>query len=323
MNKTAGRTWDALVCDSLHLDDLDRRVIEDFLKRAEVDPQSATLSVLENLGLIDGADLTRAAALLFARNPQRYIPTAQVKCARFEGDSSAHFADERTLDGDVLTQIDDALAFVQRNIGQRIRIAEKAGREVIPEYPTPAIREAIVNAVCHRDYTVPGTVQIRIYGSRLEIWNPGTLPAGLTIEALYSEHPSRPHNQRLAQALHRAGVIEHWGSGTIRIVEACEEAGLPRPEFVSDMNTFMVRFEKSAASMSVSAQFSLNERQEAMLLLRHSSARMTSAEYSRLFNVTERTAQRDLRELEGLGLLRRVGKGKATHFVASDKENGG
>ena len=85
---------------------------------------------------------------------------------------------------------------------------------------TKAVREALINALCHRDYASVGTVQVRIYDDRLEVWNPGRLPPDLTIEALYRQHASHPRNPRLAHALYRARLIEHWGTGTLRIIRA-------------------------------------------------------------------------------------------------------
>jgi len=89
-----------------------------------------------------------------------------------------------------------------------------------------AVREALINALCHRDYASVGTVQVRIYDDRLEVWNPGLLPPDLTIEALYRQHASHPRNPRLAHALYRARLIEHWGTGTLRIIRACEGSNI-------------------------------------------------------------------------------------------------
>src|SRR6266571_4308259 len=104
---------------------------------------------LRNLGLLTSEGYCNGAALLFARNPQQFVPGAQVKCARFRGTTSVEFLDEQTLDGNVLTQIGEALAFVARTTVQGIRITGRPERETVPEYPSGAVREAIINAVCH------------------------------------------------------------------------------------------------------------------------------------------------------------------------------
>ena len=101
--------------------------------------------------------LCNGAALLFAQNPQRFIVQAQVKCGRFLGTTSVQFLDERTLEGNVLSQLDEAMAFVTRNTRQAIIITGRPEREIVPEYPSEAVREAIINAICHRDYAATGT----------------------------------------------------------------------------------------------------------------------------------------------------------------------
>lgn len=312
MDATAGRTWDTMQCPGLRMDDLDRLAVERFLQAAGQNPRTTTRNVLENLGLITPKGLCNGAALLFAKEPQRFVPEAQVKCARFVGTKSVHFLDEQTLEGNLLTQPDAAIAFVTRNTQQSIHITGRAEREVVPEYPEEAVREAIVNAICHRDYSATGTVQIRIYDDRLEVWNPGMLPSDLTVEELYKDHPSRPRHPRLARALHRARIIEQWGTGTVRILEACLERGMHRPEFRSEMGVFIVRFRKSLTEVR-SQKF--NERQEAAIAFAREKGRITRGQYSELFNVSIRQAVNDLNVLVGAGVFLRRGQSRATHYT--------
>jgi ATP-dependent DNA helicase RecG len=311
---TAGRTWDTLVCPGLRIESVDRNAIKLFLEAAGQDTRATSESVLQNLGLVKSEGICYGAALLFARNPQRFVPEAQVKCARFAGTTSVRFLDEQTLEGNLLTQPDAAIAFVMRNIRQAIRITGRAQREVIPEYPEEAIREAVVNAVCHRDYTAVGTVQVRIYDDRLEVWNPGMLPPGLTVEELYQEHPSRPRHPFMARALHRAHIMEHWGTGTLRIVQACIDQGLARPEFRSQMGEFMVCFRSPVAPTEL-VEARLNSRQSRALIYAREKGRITRIEYEELFSVSTRQAVTDLNTLVAQGLLLRVGRTRATHYV--------
>ena len=315
MEVTSGRTWDALPCAGLRMEDIDRKAVDLFLRKSRQSTRTSTRGVLENLGLITPEGLCNGAALLFAKNPQRFVPEAQVKCARFRGTTSVEFLDEQTLNGNLLTQPDVALAFVARNTQQRIHITGRAERETIPEYPEAAIREAVVNAICHRDYAQTGTVQVRIYDDRLEVWNPGMLPPDLTIEALYHEHPSRPRHPRVAGALHHADIIEHWGTGTLRIVEACRERGLPRPAFSSQMGVFMVRFEKGVVSRPRLDTPSFSERQTQIMAHVRSVGNITTSQYQERFHLSERQALRDLNVLVEQGILRRSGKGRATHYT--------
>lgn len=318
MDVTAGRTWDVIPNPELQLHDLARNAINRFLQASGQNIRSSTESVLENLGLLTSAGIGNGAALLFAKNPQRFVADAQVKCARFLGTTAVEFLDEQTLNGTLLTQTDEALAFVQRNTQQAIRITGRAAREVIPEYPEAAVREALVNAICHRDYTASGTVQVRIYENRLEVWNPGMLPPDLTVAALYSEHPSHPRYRHLADVLYRARMIEKWGTGTLRIIQACVERGLPRPEFQSGMGTFIVRFKSidsaTAAPSSIPATDADTRRLEAVAYVQQHGT-ITTKEYSMLFAMSDRQVLRDLVLLVQQNVLVRKSKGRTTHYA--------
>jgi ATP-dependent DNA helicase RecG len=219
-----------------------------------------------------------------------------------------------TIEGNLLNQLEDALKFVARNTQREIRITGKPERETIPEYPEAAIREAVTNAICHRDYAAVGTIQVRIYDDRLEVWNPGTLPPSLTIESLYREHPSLPRNPKIAMAFYRARLIEHWGTGTLRIAEACDRLGT-KLEFLSEIGFFMVRLVKPEKKVSPRVEQKLNERQRKGLEYAKKNGKITSGEYKRLCNISQRQAFDDLQSLVEMGLLIRIGSGRNTSYV--------
>lgn len=317
METTSGRTWDALPCTSIHEDEISEEQINRFAERAGINKTAPDL-LLKNLGLLTNeGEISNGAVLLFATHPQRHFPQAQVKCGRFIGTDSIHFLDEQTLDGSLFEQVDRAIAFVARNTRQGIRIANRAEREILPEYPAEAVREAIVNAVCHRDYTRVGTVQIRIYDDRLEVWNPGSLPYDLTIEDLYHPHPSRPRNPRLAQALYRTRLIEQWGTGTVRMAQACREHGI-EPEFAFEADMFRVRLAKTTLSMPASdrgAELHLKERQRKGLEYARKHGRISRQDYRKLTDISERQALVDLQDLVAKAFLAKKGSGRTTHYV--------
>ena len=318
MEVTTGRTWDALPCPGLAMINVDRDLVESFLGRAQQDTATSTESVLQNMNLLVGDEPCNAVALLFTQNPGRYVVEAQVMCARFLGTDSVQFLDERSFAGNVFLQLEEALAFVTRNTRQQPVITGRPERDVVPEYPAEAVREAITNAICHRDYTMTGTVQVRIYDDRLEVWNPGMLPAGIVVEELYREHPSRPRNPRLAAAMHRARLIEHWGTGTLRIVRACESRGMPRPEFVSAMGSFIVRFSKSTVAAEWIGESRFTQRQIATLDYVREHGSITTGTYGKLFNLSRGQAFKDLASLTGSRILERVGAGRSTRYVLGD-----
>ncbi|HUS88511.1 MAG TPA: ATP-binding protein, partial [Desulfosporosinus sp.] len=253
----------------------------------------------------------------FGMHPQQFFPEAQVKCARFAGTTSVRFLDEMTIEGNLLNQLENALKFVARNTRREIRITGQPERETIPEYPEAAIREAVTNAICHRDYSVVGTIQVRIYDDRLEVWNPGTLPPSLTIESLYREHPSLPRNPKIALAFYRARLIEHWGTGTLRMADACEELGI-KLEFSSEQGFFMVRFVKPEIRISLPTEKKLNGRQIRGLEYAKKNGKITTGEYKYLCNISERQAFDDLKSLVEMGLLIRTGSGRATRYILTN-----
>ncbi len=311
---TTGRTWDALPSVGFPLKEASKEYVRDFQKRigqASVPVQT----LLKNLSLMtnDGKPCN-GAALLFAKNPQRFFPEAQVKCARFAGTTSLRFLDEMTIEGNILNQLENALKFVERNTRHEIRITGRPERETIPEYPEAAIREAVINAICHRDYAAIGTIQIRIYDDRLEVWNPGTLPPSLTIASLYREHPSLPRNPKIALAFYRARLIEHWGTGTLRMADACAGHGI-KLEFFSEPGFFMVRFVKPEKIISPPTEQKLNDRQKKGLEYAKKNGKITTREFKRLCNISERQALDDLKSLLKTGLLIRTGSGRATGYI--------
>lgn len=316
IEQTTGHTWDTLPCQGLTIDILDTVAIRDFLKHAGQNVEMDTVTVLHNLALINAqGELVNTAALLFSDNPQRFFPQAQLQCARFAGTSSVQFIDEATYAGPVFTQLDDALKFISRNTKQAIRITGKPEHEIVPEYPVEAIREAVINAICHRTYTDPAMVQVRIYDDRLEVWNPGKLPPDLTIEQLYHEHASHPRNPRLAGAFHHAGLIERWGTGTLRIITACQTQGIDRPDFIMEGGMFIVRFRTTAVQKNLSKDVTLNERQQRVLEYIREHGRISAGEYQRIFGIQRTQAFRDLTELIQLGLLSLEKHGRSSYYV--------
>jgi len=243
---STGRTWDALPCEGFLRRDISMKAVRDFLRRADMPTDTPFQDVIRNLKLGDKRHVSHAAALLFSEFPQRFFVEAKVKCARFLAGSLTRFLDERTIEGPVLQQLDEAMAFVTRNTRQALVVTGKPQHDIVPEYPEAAVREAITNALCHRSYTDVGAIQVRIHDDCLEVWNAGKLPPDLTIRSLYRKHGSFPRNPLLAAAIFRTRLIEQWGTGTLRIIDACRPHGIA-VEFEQDMGMFIVRLKKAQA----------------------------------------------------------------------------
>jgi Predicted transcriptional regulator containing an HTH domain and an uncharacterized domain shared with the mammalian protein Schlafen len=189
--------------------------------------REAVPSLLEKLKLRDDAYLKRAAALLFHEDPERFVSGAFVKIGFFRSETDLAFHDE--VRGDLFTQVAttiDLLRTKYLEAGIRYEGIQRVESFGVPDV---ALREAVLNALIHRDYAIPAPVQIRVYADRLTIWNPAVLPEGWGLAELLGEHASLPYNPNVANAFFRAGQIEAWGRGIQRIFEACRAAGAPEP----------------------------------------------------------------------------------------------
>ena len=182
-------------------------------------------------------------------------------------------------------------------------------REERWEYPLSAVREAITNAICHRDYFSTANVHVSIYDDRVEVWNPGGLPPELTVDSLKGPHKSIPRNPLIANALYFIKYIERWGTGTQRIISDTVEYGLPEPEFSETGGGFEVVFRKAEAIVE-----GLNERQKKAWEYLRENRIINRQIYAELCNCSITTAFYDLQIMVRKGLLKRIGKGRATTY---------
>jgi len=317
----SGRSWDSLPSEWI-LEELDLEALRRFarLVRARLphfDPSNPEQS-LRNLNLMEGERLKNAGVLLFGKQPQRLFPQAQVRIGIFRG---TEILDSHDFSGTLWDQLDGAMARFRQVLKVRFDIQveepslEGLQRKEIWEYPLEALREAVVNALIHRDYTYPADIQIRLEEDRLEVWNPGELPPPLTPEALYSPHSSVLRNPLIAQAFHFAGVIERWGTGTTRIIRLCREQGLPEPDFANWQGGFRVTFLQDPYTPERLRKMGLNDRQIEAVLYVKEQGEISNRAYRRLTGVSDETARQELMALVKRSLLRVQGKGRATRYV--------
>lgn len=180
-----------------------------------------------------------------------------------------------------------------------------------------ALREAICNAIIHRDYSSTYTF-LRVFDDRLHIWNPGNLPEELQIDALKENHSSYPRNRNIANVFYKAGYIESWGRGINKIVEACLEAGLPEPRMMEEQGGFSIVFYKDTYSLENLKKYNLEERQIKALLFVKEHGKITNIEYQEYLLVSKRTATSDLRLLLEKQLIEKVGStGRGTFYILS------
>jgi ATP-dependent DNA helicase RecG len=327
----SGRTWDALP-SSDGLDRLDAMAMGRFVRLARsqlgsLRPEDPPELVLTNLGLMSEERLTNAAVLLVGREPQRMVATAQVRIGRFRAST---IITDRTATGPLIDQLESVEQVLREILPVTYEIpSEGAGiealqRREIGDYPREALRELVINALIHRDYTALGDIQVRIYDDRLEIWNPGGLPEGVSTDDLRREgHISKPRNPLLAQAFYYAGLVERWGTGTTRVIAACRTSGLPEPDFIEEGGGFKVVLHKNRYTAELLASQGLNRRQVSVVLFVQETGRISNAEYQQQFAASKRTAARDIESLIERGLLRRIGQGgPGTHYVLAGSRPG-
>ncbi len=238
--------------------------------------------------------------------------------ARFKGIDKTEFLDNRQIHGHGFKLLDDAMLFLQRHLPVAGRIQAGLFERVDePLFPVAALREALVNAICHRDYSHPGGgISLAIYDDRLEIWSDGTLPFGLRVEDLKQDHLSRPRNPLVAGVFYRRGLFEQWGRGTQKIVELCVKAGHPEPEFIEQAGAVGVRFLPSSyiAPNRVAHDLTSRQRQILQILsgdkfpLRDIMKRLTSPPASA-------TVRDDLYHLKRMGLIELKGRGRGAIWV--------
>ena len=231
--------FDAAFNHQATFEDIDEKKVKTFVTRARIkrnfpfDENTDYKLILSHLNLIDGERITNAAILLFAKNPQKFLITSSVKCCQFYGNMiEKPIPSYHIYDGDVFELIEQAVSFVMSRIDAKVSDRDKSVlADIVPELPLQAVTEAIVNSICHRDYTSNASVQVMLFKNRLEIWNPGQLPFGLTVDMLKTHHSSVPANPLLARPMYLYGSIEQVGTGTEMIVDKCKEYGLPTPHF--------------------------------------------------------------------------------------------
>lgn len=315
--------WETLPATGLDFEDLVheeiRRTVDEARERRNYtfrEPGNLN-AALSDLSLIQSGDLTNGAHVLFGRNPAPRLPQTRIRATVYAKGKGDDFIDDRLFEGCAMSLLDQVFAFVQQNV----RVASefkpgKIAREDRPQYPFSALREGLINAIIHRDYSVySGGMSVGIYPTRLEIWNTGRLPKGWKIGDLKKDHPSQPANPHMAHVFYLRGIIERVGRGTQKILDECEEAGLRPPQWKEAAGGIQLIFH------GASRESRLNQRQQELLRRLKPGDRVRPSEYySEMEGATsQRQLRRDLSGLETGGWIRKVGQGPATEYVRTDQ----
>ena len=331
--------WENQPAAGWSVDDLDaaeiRRTVSESVRRGRLEPPAggAPADLLRGLGLLRDGALLRAAAVLFgsAERLEFEMPQCLLRVARFRGADRMEFLDNRQFNGNAFT----LLASAERFLRDTVPIAGRFERDRFeridePLYPPLATREALANALCHRDYSIGGgSVGIAVYDDRLEVTSSGSLHFGLTPEKLFGPHESRPWNPLIARTFYRRGIIEEWGSGTLKMADMASNAGLPTPEIDDDGGAVTVRFLRGSRAAEQRGEASPARRQEMILaLLDRADDGMARRDLiARLaLHAHGRQVVRDLEALRKRGLIASSGRGVAARWKrvgAADDSPGG
>ena len=314
-----GRHWDEIPIERVQIEDLSTNALSRFRKEAarsgRVDEgvlKDNVEHLLQDLRLIDNETLhlNRAALLLFHPDPERFVTGAYIKIGFFRDEKgNLEFQDE--IHGPLMEQVDKAMDLIKtKYLIYRISY-EGISRRETPQFPVEAIRESLMNAVAHKDYSSAVPIQISVFPDHITFWNAGQLPENWTTDRLFENHPSSPYNPLIANAFFRSGDIESWGRGYKRILEAVSTYKLlpPKLEMLSGL---MITYYTDVRSQ-LQAQ-KVDERYIAVIEYTAQNGRVTNSEVQNILGVSKPTASRILQQMnDWLEMRGKVGRG--TYYV--------
>jgi len=319
--RKSGKTWDDVIEPRATFSDISEKTVSTFLRASENAgriPEIEGLTIpelFEKLRLIENGQLKRAAIILFGKDPAKFYPNTFVKIGRF-GKDDADLTFQETEEGNLIVLLQSVQTQLNHKFLTRQIEFEGMHRIEKGEYPVPAIREMLLNALAHRNY-MGAPIQIRVYDNKIIFWNEGTLPEGLTFESLKGFHTSRPRNVLIADVCFKGGLIDSWGRGTLKIYDACREAELPEPEIKEFQGGFLVTLFKDNLTVEQLTKLGLNDRQLRAVHFVKEKGRISNTDFQELCNISKPTATRDLTELvEKYRLFDKLGQtGAGTRYV--------
>ncbi len=329
--------FDHTICHEAEYEAIDENEVKDFLEnraiKLKVDVPKISIKnfLIKTLKVVKEGDgklqPTNACLLFFGNNPSEYIPQNEIRIARFRGLTRTEFIDSKEIKGSIYKMLDEVESFFKRNTRLASKIVEFK-RVDIPEYPYEAIREAVINAIAHRDYTYRWSpIMFSIFDDRIEVSNPGSLLPGLNIKNLEGHHATR--NKIICDIFHETKDMEKFGTGVGKMKRLMKEHGLSKPEFKEEGGFFVVRFYGPGDKIldlipSIPKErqvdlkeLGLNERQiEALKLMVNEGKRFSNREYRKAFNVSNQTFVRDMKALTKLEFVTTAGVGRSLKYKA-------
>lgn len=323
-----GVTWDNTPLPTFKAEDIDDDVVKRFkqlaAKKGRIDKSVLDESkeiLMEKLHLTHAGYYTNAAMLLFSKDPEKWQLGAFTKVGFFETDADLRYQDE--IHGSLLDQIDKIVEVVHLKY-MKAKITYE-GMQRIERYfvPEEALREALLNALCHKDYSLGIPIQISVYEDRLYIANCGQLPKNWTLENLMTKHASKPFNPNIAHTFYLAGFIESWGRGIEKICSACKTEGVPQPVYTIHPGDIMVEFtapksfepQNGVVNGVVNGAEGLSEKEKQVLSFVSSNPTATIREIHEALSIGKSTVDRAVKSLKSKGILSREGGDKTGRWI--------
>lgn len=324
-----GITWDSIPLDNLSADDFWRDSFDIFRKQAilskrmdEKDLNMTNEQLLDSLGLIKDGKILRAGMMLFHQNPEKWINGSYIKIGFFESDSEISYMDE--IHGSLISQADKVIDLIfTKYLKANISYEGVTRIETYP-FPKAAIREAVYNAIVHKNYATQIPIQISIYKDKLYISNDCILPSGWTVETLMGKHRSKPFNPNIANGFFRAGFIETWGRGIEKICEACRNYGTTLPEYTVYPEDIMIKFEalntakntakNIAKNTANSSKNKIEENTPIVLEFLRQYPKTTQKNIIENLNISKRTLERIISLLKEDGYIERIGNNRSGYW---------
>jgi len=335
MLRKLGKTWDGVPVPYVKESEFNRDAFMLFRKKAlestrltEGDLEIDDAALLSNLMLTEGKYLKRAAILLFHQTPENWVPGAYVKIGCFENDANILYQDE--IHGSLIAMPDKVLDTLYLKYFKGL--ISYRGIQRIETYPfaKSALREAVLNAVIHKDYSTGVPIQIKVYPDKIVIYNTGGLPNGWTIQTLMSTHGSNQRNPMIAGGFFRSGMIESWGRGIGKIIESCQEEGKPSPNFDTTGADMMVTLfsnnEKSDISengiytdagigINIGIKDGINETQGKIIALITANPNITAEQISEEIGISKRNVESNISKLKKNRVIEREGARKTGRWI--------
>jgi ATP-dependent DNA helicase RecG len=311
-------TWDEVTMPESDFDDIDRETVARFVKRAvdynrlPATTDAGNLPLLfENLNLTDNrGELTRAALLLFGKRTQRWFLQARFKIGRFNGNNPTALMLHDMVEGNLFEMPDKIMDLLKAKYLLSPIHYEGLQRVEALEIPEKAMREAVLNAVIHRDYASTSNIDLRIFDDTISLWNHGGLPPQLDIEKLKNIHASYPRNKLIANVFYRAGYIEAWGRGTLTIIKEVVAHRLPLPTFTND-GAFTITFYRQQVQVQpVKFKYpsdKISDIQWKIVEMMNENGKITIPEIMEQLHISEKTTNKHIAVLKELAIIERNG----------------